>query len=139
MIELLKLLLSLSFSGTVLILILLLSRPLYRNRLSRQWQYYIWLIVVARMLLPFTPVSYTHLDVYKRQVRSCSSRITESRIISHLFVFSSTWVGSFALFIFDVIAAQITVGLCLFPISFCIISTGLTPPCSEPTTGLKSA
>lgn len=55
MIELLKLLLSLSFSGTVLILILLLSRPLYRNRLSRQWQYYIWLIVVARMLLPFTP------------------------------------------------------------------------------------
>ena len=57
MIELLKLLLSLSFSGTVLILILLLSRPLYRNRLSRQWQYYIWLIVVARMLLPLYPGS----------------------------------------------------------------------------------
>lgn len=36
-------------------------------------------------------------------------------------------------------AAQITVGLCLFPTSFCIIRTGLIPPCSEPTTGLKSA
>ena len=38
-----------------------------------------------------------------------------------------------------VIAAAITVGLCLFPTSFCIIKTGLIPPCSEPTTGLKSA
>ena len=42
-------------------------------------------------------------------------------------------VGSFALFMRDVIAAQMTVGLCRFPMSFCIISTGLTPPCSEPT------
>ena len=38
-----------------------------------------------------------------------------------------------------VIAAAITVGLYLFPVSFCIMSTGLIPPCSEPTTGLKSA
>jgi len=38
-----------------------------------------------------------------------------------------------------VIAAAITVGLYLFPVSFWIIKTGLTPPCSEPTTGLKSA
>ena len=38
-----------------------------------------------------------------------------------------------------VIAAAITVGLYLFPKSFCIIKTGLIPPCSEPTTGLKSA
>ena len=48
-------------------------------------------------------------------------------------------VGSFALFIFEVIAAQITVGLCLFPTSFWMISTGRMPPCSEPMTGLKSA
>ena len=39
----------------------------------------------------------------------------------------------------DVIAAQITVGLCLLPISFWMTSTGRTPPCSEPMTGLKSA
>lgn len=55
MIELLKLLLSLSLSGTLLILFLLLCKPLYKYRLSRQWQYYIWLIVIARLLLPFTP------------------------------------------------------------------------------------
>ena len=29
--------------------------------------------------------------------------------------------------------------LCLFPTSFCTISTGRSPPCSLPTTGLRSA
>ena len=38
-----------------------------------------------------------------------------------------------------VIAAAITVGLYLFPTSFCTIKTGRNPPCSLPTTGLKSA
>ena len=38
-----------------------------------------------------------------------------------------------------VLIVQNDVGLCLFPTSFCIINTGLIPPCSEPTTGLKSA
>lgn len=47
--------LSLSLSGTLLILILCLFQPLFKNRLSKCWQYYIWLIVIARLLLPFTP------------------------------------------------------------------------------------
>lgn len=47
--------LSLSVSGTLLILLLLLFRPLFKERLSKRWQYYIWLIVIARLLLPFTP------------------------------------------------------------------------------------
>ncbi|MBY2477379.1 M56 family metallopeptidase [Clostridioides difficile] len=54
MIELLKILLSLSLSGTLLILVLLLCKPLIKNKLSKQWQYYIWLIVIARLLFPFT-------------------------------------------------------------------------------------
>lgn len=53
--EVLKTTLSLSCSGALLIVILLLLRPLYRTRLSRQWQYYIWLVVAARLLLPFAP------------------------------------------------------------------------------------
>lgn len=53
--ELLKIILSLSLSGTILILLLLLFRPLYRNRLSKRWQYYIWLLVIVRLLLPLTP------------------------------------------------------------------------------------
>ena len=53
--ELMKLIVSLSLSGTALILLLLLFRPLYRKRLSKRWQYYIWLVVILRLLLPITP------------------------------------------------------------------------------------
>lgn len=53
--ELIKTLLSLSISGTVLILILVLLRPLYKDRISKSWQYYIWLVVVARLLCQWTP------------------------------------------------------------------------------------
>lgn len=53
--EMMKTVLSLSLSGTLCIFILLFCRPLYRERLSRRWQYYIWLVVIARLLLPWTP------------------------------------------------------------------------------------
>lgn len=50
-----KLLASLSLSGSLVILILLLSRPLVQNRLSKRWQYYIWLAAILRLLLPLSP------------------------------------------------------------------------------------
>ncbi len=53
--ELLKWVLSLSLSGAVLILLLMLVRPLVRERVSKRWQYYIWLLVVLRLLLPVGP------------------------------------------------------------------------------------
>jgi len=55
--EFLKILLSLSFSGTFLFLVVLLIVQTCRNRLSRRWQYYIWLLVVLRFLIPLT---FTH-------------------------------------------------------------------------------
>lgn len=50
-----KTLVSLSLSGSVLIALLLALRPLLRRRLSRRWQYYIWLVPLLRLLVPFTP------------------------------------------------------------------------------------
>ncbi len=47
--------LSLSLSGSMLILALFILKPLIKANLSRQWQYYIWLVVIARLLLPFSP------------------------------------------------------------------------------------
>jgi len=46
--------LSLSLSGSIIIAVIYLCRPLYKQRLSKRWQYYIWLIVIARLLLPFS-------------------------------------------------------------------------------------
>lgn len=53
--EFIKILLSLSVSGTLLLLIIQGLKQLYKNRFSRCWQYYIWIIVALRFLLPFTP------------------------------------------------------------------------------------
>ncbi len=51
----LKIFLSMSFSGSLLIMALLLGKQFLKNKISRQWQYYIWLIVILRLLLPFGP------------------------------------------------------------------------------------
>ncbi len=53
--EFMKILLSLSVSGTLLLLLIWGLKPLYKNRFCKRWQYYIWIIVVLRFLLPFTP------------------------------------------------------------------------------------
>ena len=52
MTALLRTLLSLALSGSVLILLLLLLLPRLRGRTSRRWQYYIWLAAVLRLLVP---------------------------------------------------------------------------------------
>ena len=49
----LKMLLSMSCSGSLLILLLLLGKRFLKDKISRQWQYYIWLIVIMRLLFPF--------------------------------------------------------------------------------------
>lgn len=48
-------LLSLTLSGAVLVVLLLALQPLVRDRLGRSWQYYLWLVPLARLLLPFFP------------------------------------------------------------------------------------
>lgn len=55
MTQIFRTVLSMSLSGAVLIVALLLGIRLLKGRLGRQWQYYIWLIVVMRLLLPFGP------------------------------------------------------------------------------------
>lgn len=48
----LKLFLSMSCSGALLILVLFFGKRFLKDKISRQWQYYIWLIVIIRFLLP---------------------------------------------------------------------------------------
>ena len=72
--ELLKCVLCLSLSGTSLILLLFLCKPLLKNVPNKRWQYYLWLIVIARLLIPFapklsfTPVSNSETDLTGVQV-----------------------------------------------------------------------
>ncbi len=52
--EILKIVVSLSLSGTFLIFILLLFCLFFKEKLNKSWQYYIWLIVIIRLFLPVT-------------------------------------------------------------------------------------
>jgi beta-lactamase regulating signal transducer with metallopeptidase domain len=53
--NLFKEVLSMSLSGSLLILLILLIRPIVKNRFSKAWQYYLWIIVLIRLLVPFSP------------------------------------------------------------------------------------
>lgn len=49
------LLLSLSISGSLVAIALFALKPLLKNRLRKTWQYYIWIVVLLRLLFPFAP------------------------------------------------------------------------------------
>lgn len=52
--ESIKLLLSLSLSGSILALIILMIKSIICNKLSKIIQYYIWVIVLLRFIMPFS-------------------------------------------------------------------------------------
>lgn len=52
--EMWKVVLSLSLSGTVMIISIFLLCRVFRETFSRRWQYFIWLVAVARLLVPFS-------------------------------------------------------------------------------------
>lgn len=60
-----KTILSMSLSGILLILLLLIGGVILKDRISRQWQYYIWLIVLMRLLIPFGPEASLMGRVYQ--------------------------------------------------------------------------
>lgn len=45
----------LSFSGSIIAIVLYAIKPFIKYRLSKTWQYYIWLAVILRMLIPYKP------------------------------------------------------------------------------------
>lgn len=49
-----KSILSLSLSGTLLIILMFLCKPLLKDRIGKRWQYYMWVIVIVRLLVPFS-------------------------------------------------------------------------------------
>lgn len=63
--EFMKILLSLSASGTLLLFLISGLKLLYRNKFSRRWQYYIWITAALRFLIPFAPGVMNAGEVFK--------------------------------------------------------------------------
>ena len=65
--------LSLSFSGALTGLVLLLLHPFTKRIFSKKWNYYIWLLVAARILIPVYVASpFPVTGECKRPCRSLS-------------------------------------------------------------------
>jgi len=62
--EAVKLLLSLSLSGSILAVLIFLVKPFIKHKLSRSIQYYIWLVVILRLLIPFSFENSIMNDVF---------------------------------------------------------------------------
>lgn len=63
--EVLAVILSMSLSGGIVIIMLYLVLLLLGKKLCRQWQYYIWLIAIIRLLLPFAPQQNLMNDLFQ--------------------------------------------------------------------------
>lgn len=53
--EVLLLIFSLSISGSVIAILMLLLKPFIKDTFSKTWQYYVYLIIIFRLLIPFSP------------------------------------------------------------------------------------
>lgn len=53
--NLMKIVMSLSFSGSILAILIFGMKSFFRKSVSIRWQYYLWLIVVLRLLFPISP------------------------------------------------------------------------------------
>lgn len=82
MTEFMKTLLSLSFSGTILFLLVFTLIRLFKTGLSRRWQYYIWLPVALRFLIPFAPGENVTNALFHSAEMSWQDRVAVSAVSS---------------------------------------------------------
>jgi len=55
--KLFNVVLSLSLMGSILSIMIILIKGLFKNRLNANWHYYIWLLLVIRLIIPNAPES----------------------------------------------------------------------------------
>ncbi|MDE6362988.1 MAG: M56 family metallopeptidase [Lachnospiraceae bacterium] len=75
--KLFMLVLSLSLSGTLIGLFITALRPLTRKYFSAKWNYYIWLLVIVRLLLPFHFDSDFHTSIQLNELTAVNAHSTE--------------------------------------------------------------
>ena len=46
-----------SLIGSVIVLIILITKGIFRNKLNFTFKYYIWLILIIKLIMPFGPQS----------------------------------------------------------------------------------
>lgn len=72
---------SLSLSGSVLAGLILLCKALFKNKFSAQWHYYVWFLLIFRLLIPYAPESSLSVfNIFKPAVQGVAALyITETK------------------------------------------------------------
>ena len=79
--DLLWSILTLSLAGSIMILELYFLKPLIRNRVTKAFQYYLWLAVIIRLILPFS-IDINHFgDVFTKFIDKMEHTATEKEMI----------------------------------------------------------
>ncbi len=74
----------LSILGSILSIIVLSINLMIKNKVSKSWQYYIWLIVILRFLIPIFPkINYVKKDLPIQVIPPITSNYKEDTIIDN--------------------------------------------------------
>jgi bla regulator protein blaR1 len=66
-------------TASVLILLLLVSKRIFHNALSPRWHYYIWLLLMIRLIVPFAPESsFSIYSVFYSAAEKINLPVTET-------------------------------------------------------------
>lgn len=86
-----RVIVTLSIAGAFLIGIILMSKPIFKRQFSKRWQYYIWLVVIARLLIPvvISPEEFINL-VDKMRIEQVNSNLSARNQKEKLFNFDIT-------------------------------------------------
>ncbi|MBU5590232.1 hypothetical protein KQI89_00480 [Clostridium sp. MSJ-4] len=61
-----KTILQISAMGSIVALIIIIAKVLFKNKLSATWHYYIWFLLMIRLVLPYsTPTSFSVFNLFQ--------------------------------------------------------------------------
>ncbi len=93
--ETIRLIISLSLSGSILACVLFAIKPLIRNRLSKSIQYYIWFVVILRLVFPLSFDNSIMNAVFDSRRATAAADLREGQNSSGSFAYPGASGGSF--------------------------------------------
>ncbi|MBZ9689324.1 M56 family metallopeptidase [Clostridium estertheticum] len=69
-----------SLIGSIIVFMILITKGIFRNKLNFTFKYYIWLILIIKLIIPFGPQNPLNIsDLYKNfYVQSTTNKITQN-------------------------------------------------------------
>jgi len=91
--DILNLILSLSISASILSVILFLLKPILKDKLPKKVQYYLWLVVILRLIVPFSfDSSVMNQLFYDEPVEIIQDKTNDLPVNNNLLIENNSWI-----------------------------------------------